>query len=115
MADTDKLQTIKEIIENMSKCYQIEILKILNNEESVVVSENNNGTFINLTNLDANIITKLENYIDYVNKQQYQLLHVEKEKDIIKSEFFKQERNIKKSRKFNDVVETPKQAPSYGI
>ena len=76
----ERLQNIKEIIENMNRCYQIEILRILNNESSVNISENNNGTFINLTNLDDKIIYKLEQYIKYVNKQQNQLLYIEEEK-----------------------------------
>ena len=42
MTNIDKLQNVKEIIENMGKCYQIEILKILTDEASVTISENNN-------------------------------------------------------------------------
>ena len=99
----DKLQNIKEIIENMSVCYQVEILKLLN-ESAVSISENNNGTFINLSNLDISIINKLEIYIEYVNKQQNQLLHIEEEKVHIKNEFFKQEKIINKNKK-NKLVE----------
>ena len=106
--DNDRLQTIKENIEIMSKCYQIEILNLLNNESSVMISENNNGTFINLTNLDITIINKLESYIQYVNKQQNQLLDVENEKTNIKNEFFAQEkynsRNTKNKRVTNKEV-----------
>ena len=99
MLNIEKLKTIKDNIENMNKCYQIEILKILNNDSSVMTSENNNGTFINLSNLDNTIINKLENFIEYVDKQQNQLLHIEKEKASIKDEFFKQEKQIYRNRK----------------
>jgi len=104
MTNIDKLQNIKEIIENMSKCYQIEILQLLTDEDSVSISENNNGTFINLSNLDISIIDKLDIYIEYVNKQQDNLLHIEEEKANIKKEFFKQDKRTSKIKK-NKVVE----------
>lgn len=43
----EKLHNIKEIIESMSACYHKQILIILNEEPSVILSENNNGVFIN--------------------------------------------------------------------
>tara|TARA_Y100000389_G_scaffold150951_1_gene150615 strand:- start:13716 stop:14036 length:321 start_codon:yes stop_codon:yes gene_type:complete len=90
-----RLQNIKELIEDMDKCHQIEILKIFINN-STVVSENTNGTFVNLSLLDENILILLENYIKFVNKQDNQLLNIENEKADIKKEFFKQnKRNIK--------------------
>jgi hypothetical protein len=104
MANIDKLQTIKEIIETMNKCYQVEILKILTDDSSVIVSENNNGTFVNLSNLDNCVINKLETYIEYVNKQQSNLRYIEDEKANIKNEFFKQDKRNSKIKK-NKVVE----------
>ena len=89
----------------MSKCYQIEILKILTEDSSVNVSENNNGTFINLSNLDCSVIDKLETYIEYVNKQQNQLLHIEEEKANIKKEFFKQDKRVVSKIRKSKVVE----------
>ena len=98
MTDIDRLQKIKDIIENMNKCHQIEILKLLVNN-SAPVSENNNGTFINLTDLTDIILIELEKYIKFVDEQQQQLLCIEKEKANIKKEFFKQtKRNIKLKR-----------------
>jgi hypothetical protein len=98
MLDTTKLHTIKETIEDMEKCHQIEILKILV-KNSIVISENNNGTFVNLSDLSEDIIVLLDNYIKFVNKQDNQLLNIEKEKAVIKDEFFKQDkRNIKLKR-----------------
>ena len=87
MSETDKLLQIKDIIEAMNKTYQLEILKLFVTESSVF-SGNNNGVFINLTELDAKIIYKLEKYIDFVYKQQNQLETVETQKDHIKDEFF---------------------------
>jgi hypothetical protein len=103
MAYICKLHNIKEVIEQMDKCHQIEILKILVNNSSVI-SENNNGTFVNLTDLENDIINKLENYIKFVNKQDDQLLNIEKEKAIIKSEFFKQEKKNTISKRNKDNI-----------
>lgn len=103
MAYICKLHNIKEVIEQMDKCHQIEILKILVNNSSVI-SENNNGTFVNLTDLENDIIDKLENYIKFVNKQDDQLLNIEKEKAIIKSEFFKQEKKNTNSKRNKDNI-----------
>jgi len=90
-----RLQNIKDLIEIMNKCQQIEILKLLI-KSSVSLSENSNGTFINLSDLDEKGLVTLENYIAFVNKQDNQLLNMEEEKEHIKKEFFKQEkRNIK--------------------
>ena len=102
--NVEKLQNIKDSIESMNKCYQVEILKLLNDEVSVIISENSNGTFINLSNLDISIINKLNNYIEYVNTQQNQLLNIEKEKANIKNEFFKQEKKLLKNKNNNDTV-----------
>ena len=95
MSEIDKLQQIKDIIETMNKSYQLEILKIFITE-SCSFSENNNGVFINLTELDFKIIYKLEKYIDFVYKQQNQLETVETQKDNIKDEFFNN--NIKNNK-----------------
>ena len=101
--NVNKLQNIKENIEIMNKCYQLEILKLLKDESSVIISENNNGTFINLSNLNISIIEKLETYIEYVNKQQNQLLHIEEEKVNIKNEFFKPEKKTVKNKNKKSV------------
>jgi len=107
MIRIDRLQKIKENIEIMNKCYQVEILKLLNNESTVVLSENNNGIFINLTDLDISIIDKLEKFIKYVIEQQNELTIVEEEKAIIKNEFFKQNKKIinsKSNKEDNNII-----------
>ena len=98
MTDISRLQTIKDIMENMNKSQQIEILKLLI-QHSVSLSENSNGTFINLSDLNENTLNELEKYIEFVNKQHSQLLNMEEEKANIKKEFFKHEkRNTKLKR-----------------
>ena len=88
MSSTKMLQTLKGRIEKMPIYHQIEILKIFK-ESDILLNENNNGTFINLTELDSSIIEKLEKYISYVNEQESQLNEVEIEKTRIQNVFFK--------------------------
>ena len=99
MVNLDKLQNIKKSIEEMNISYQKEILKILNKEDSVIISENNNGTFINLSNLNDIILQKLEKYIEYVNNQQHILKFIEEEKSNIENEFFSKEKKISRTKK----------------
>jgi uncharacterized protein with GYD domain len=54
----------------------------------VKTNENNNGTFVNLTELTPEIIKELEKYTDYVDEQQKLLKKVETEKEQIEQTFF---------------------------
>jgi len=87
MVDIERLQNTKDIIEQFNKQQQIEVLRILL-KNSASMSENNNGSFINLTELSNSTLIELEDYITFVNTQQNQLLCMEQEKDNIKKEFF---------------------------
>ena len=83
----NNLQLIKTRIENMSIYHQKEILRIFN-DNSTTLNQNNNGTFINLTQLDNSIIEKINKYIQYVDEQENELNEVEHEKDRIQNTFF---------------------------
>jgi hypothetical protein len=87
MANIEQLQNIKDTIEQFNKQQQIEVLRLLL-KNSTIMSENNNGSFINLTEVSDFILVELENYIIFVKAQQNQLLYMEQEKDSIKKEFF---------------------------
>ena len=53
----------------MPTFHQIEVLKILNeHKEEIVLNENSNGVFINLTDLSSNMLNKLTDYIEYYNR-----------------------------------------------
>jgi hypothetical protein len=79
---------LKDRIEVMEKYHQIEILRILRRYPEVKTNENNNGTFVNLTELSPEIIKDLEKYTDYVDEQQKLLKKVEKEKEQLEQAFF---------------------------
>lgn len=82
------LNILKDRIEHMEKYHQIEILRILHKFSSVTTNENNNGTFVNLTELSEEVILELEKYTDYVEKQQLLLKQVENEKNKLEQHFF---------------------------
>ena len=84
------INQLKERIENMPKYHQIEVLRILSKIPNIKTNENNNGTFINLTEQSSDIITQLEKYADYVEEQQKNLNLVEKKKEQIEQNFFTQ-------------------------
>jgi len=83
------LTTLKEKIETLSQFHQIEILKIIKNDETCTLNENTNGVFINLTNVSNEVVSKLTNYLDYVKEQESQLNEVEQQKSSLSNTFFK--------------------------
>lgn len=84
----DRLASIKNTIESMSKTQQIEIFKIIKSN-SLDYNENQNGIFINLTGLKSNIIKELEKYISFINKQNAILSKQEEIKEEYLNNYFK--------------------------
>ncbi len=85
----NQLISIKETIENMSKKHQIDVLKIFKKNEKIILNENSNGIFVNLSELEYQDLINLQEFINYVNKQQEQLDNVEDTKTNIENKFFK--------------------------
>jgi hypothetical protein len=88
-----KIESMKNIIENMSKNHHIEILKIIKNN-NVKINENKSGVYINLTFLPESIINEISKYLDYVNERETLLDPFEKENCDFKNTFFN-EKEIK--------------------
>ena len=82
------LQIIKDRIELMTKQYQLDVARILIKENNVSHNENQNGIFINLSNLSPDIIKKLQQYIGYVDLQESQINNIEQQKDELKDIYF---------------------------
>ena len=86
--DFNKLNNIREQLENMCKFNQIEILRILTKNKNVIINENKYGIHINLSELQTNTLNELLGYIKYVNTQEVYLNNAEKEKENYKNTFF---------------------------
>lgn len=85
---TTELKQLKDRIEVLNQHHQIQILKIIT-QNNVVCTENKNGSFVNLTNMDNSVISKLIEYLTYVDEQENQLNHVENQKTELTKQFFK--------------------------
>jgi hypothetical protein len=82
------LKQVKDRIEALNQHHQIQILKIIT-QNNVVHTENKNGAFINLTNVDDAVICKITEYLSYVDEQEIQLNEVENQKTELTKQFFK--------------------------
>ena len=87
----------------MTISQQIEVLKIFINND-IEISENNNGSFINLSNLSPVIINKLEEYIIFVSNQNENLIKIESEKRDIKEKFFENKIKTNKDIEYNEQI-----------
>ena len=82
------LKQIKERVEALNQHHQIQILKIMT-QHKVDLTENKNGSFINLTNVDDVVISKMTDYLSYVDQQEMQLKEIEIQKTELTKQFFK--------------------------
>jgi hypothetical protein len=83
----DRLITLKDNIEALSRLHQAEVLRICN-AGGVIGSENKNGVFINLTNVSESIISAIERYLVYVSTQETQLNEIEMQKKELTTKYF---------------------------
>lgn len=95
------LEHLRNTIEDMPRYHQIEILSLLKQYPNICINENNNGTFINLTELDSSVIQNLEKYISYVEEQTNHLDIIEKEKERIEKVYFNKDNKADKDNKDN--------------
>ena len=82
-----ELNQIREIIEAMNKFNQVEILRILQNND-ITINENRYGIHINLTELKPSVINEIKRYIGYVNTQEKQLYKIEQQKETFINTYF---------------------------
>lgn len=82
-----EIVNIRDIIENMNKFNQVEILRILY-KNKINLNENKYGVHINLSELDNYILFELQKYIKYVNTQENTLNDIEQQKESFKNIYF---------------------------
>ncbi len=97
------LTSTKKAIESLNKTRQIEILKIFL-KNNVNISENNNGTFVNLSFLSKECLNEIINYLNYIKDQEASLKTIEN----VKAEFLKEhfDNSIENHNKENPTVYT---------
>jgi|LakMenEpi03Aug12_release.lakeMendotaPanAssembly.Ray.scaffolds.fasta_scaffold1637603_2 hypothetical protein len=85
---TNTLIMIRDLIHEMNKYNQIEVLRIMKNYENITLNENRYGIHINLTDLNEEQINELTSYINYVSIQETTLNYGEQQKNTFKNELF---------------------------
>ena len=93
--NNEKLINLKNKIENLDKTHHGKILNVLIQNE-VKFSENRNGSFVNMNNLNETTIEKIEEILKYVNIQEKHLQEVEKIKNELNHDYFS-------NKKLNDL------------
>jgi len=104
---SNEIIELKKIIEKMDIIHQKKIFSILKNN-NIHISENRNGSFINITNLEPKIINELKNYISYINKQEKNLIDVENLKEELQKDFFDKDNKDKMLTTSNEYTEINK-------
>lgn len=87
MKDIYYLENLKKNIENLNEIHHQKILQIIV-DNNIIISENSNGCFVNLTDIDDEIIDKIEDYLKFISKQTNDLNHIEDKKKEIRKNFF---------------------------
>jgi len=91
------LGDLKKTIESLNKTRQMEILKIFL-KNNIDISENKNGSFVNLTYLSESCLEEVKGYISYITDQENTLETLEN----VKLEFIKEHfdnKNVENSNK----------------
>jgi hypothetical protein len=83
-----ELEYIRQLIENMDKYNQVEILKIIYESNKKCINENKYGIHINMTELSTQIINKMNDYIKYVHIQETEISSIEKKKENYMNTYF---------------------------
>ena len=83
-----ELNYIRETIENMNRFNQIEVLRILNRNNDVILNENKYGIHINLSEVKKEILDELIIYIKYVTTQEITLNEIEQQKEDYRNTYF---------------------------
>ena len=91
--NVEELKDVKDKIELLSKSYKIEIGRLLK-KNKVSLDENKNGVFINLSELDENVLKEITEYLSYANKQELQLKNIEIKQEELKDNYFKNNNEI---------------------
>ena len=81
------LKLLKDNIEDLDKSYQIQIAKLLY-DNNVILNENKNGIFVNLSEISGDLLEKINELLSYINKQESIIDSIEIIKQGYKDNYF---------------------------
>jgi hypothetical protein len=87
ISETEVLNEIKSKIEIMDKFNQIEVLKILS-DNNCKINENKSGVYVNLSFLNKKTIEEVQKYISYIHDQEESLITMEYQKKDFQNTYF---------------------------
>ena len=79
MKDIYYLENLKKSIESLNEIHHKKILQIII-DNNITISENSNGCFVNLTDIDDEIIDKIQDYLKFISEQTNDLNEIEEKK-----------------------------------
>ena len=85
------IMDLKDKLEQMSKSRHIELARILVHEYKIKYDENQNGIFINMSELNPTILDKMKEFASYIERQESDFLQIETEKNELKDTYFNNE------------------------
>jgi len=85
--NTIEKNKLKGKIEKLDKIHQTKILEIMINN-NIKYSENRNGIFLNMENLNKKTIREIEKNLEYFQKQEKTLTDIETIKNELNNEYF---------------------------
>ena len=74
-----QLQAMNKQIEKMSKTEHVQILNIVVQNDKVKITENNNGCFINLNELQHSTLESIDKFLSYSTTKEKELKSIEQE------------------------------------
>jgi hypothetical protein len=80
-----ELDKMTRIIESFTKEEHIHLLKIILETDSACVSENSNGTFVQMDEIKQETLDKMKKYIDYVLLKECDIKKIEDTKERLKN------------------------------
>jgi len=83
--DCKHLEQLSKQISKLTKEEHIEIFRLLY-ENDLKYTENNNGIFIQMEHLDKSKIEKIEKYLEYIEKKQFDIDYREKQMNNFKKD-----------------------------
>ena len=81
------LENLKKSIEILNEIHHKKILQIII-DNNITISENSNGCFVNLTDIDDTVIDKIQDYLKFISEQTNDLNEIEEKKKEIREKFF---------------------------
>jgi hypothetical protein len=87
--DIQDLNKLKTKIELLDKKDQINILQVFKKHNNILLNENSNGTFINITDIDKLLYDELLKYISYIEMQKQYINKDEEKKNMLEETYFK--------------------------